>query len=148
MSGSPDFIEPFKAWKGLRADSEGRLFSPMTTTPWPEGEALVATCERKRHTPPVTSCGCGIYAVKTFEDLHDAGYNWSYWSISDDEKVWVIAKVKLWGRIRPGRIGYRAQFAYPEKVYVPGSKLPLGVLIKRRYGVSVGIIDRFSGRRT
>jgi hypothetical protein len=49
--------------------------------------------------------------------------------------------------VRPGQIGYRAQLAYPKKVYLPAHKLPLGAPIRGRYGVPIGIIDRFSGRR-
>lgn len=144
MSKSPDFIEPFVGWKGLLADAEGALWSPALPTPWPEREVLVATCERKTHAPPASSCSCGIYAVKTFDDLQAAGYNW--WQI-EGGKLWVIAEISLWGRVRPGRIGYRAQLAYPKRVWVPGNKLPLGVRIRERYGVPIGVIDRFSGKR-
>jgi hypothetical protein len=60
----------------------------------------------------------------------------------------VVAQVSLYGLVRPGRIGYRASHAYPKKVYVPATALPLGVRIRERYGVTIGLIDRFSGRRT
>ena len=83
--------------------------------------------------------------MKSFEDLHAHGYNWGE---TEAGKVWVVAEVSLWGRVRPGRIGYRAQLAYPKKVYVPAHKLPLGVRIRDRYGVPIRMIDRFSGRRT
>ncbi len=56
--------------------------------------------------------------------------------------------VNLWGRIRTGTIGYRAEFAYPLKVYVPAWRLPLGGVIRRRYACTIGIIDRFSGERS
>jgi hypothetical protein len=145
VSKTPDFIEPFVGWKGLLADAEGSLWSPAMETPWPTREPLAATCERKKHTPPATSCSCGIYAVKSFDDLLAAGYNWGQ---TEDGKTWVVAKVSLWGRVRAGRIGYRSQLAYPKKVYVPAYKLPLGARIRERYGVPIGAIDRFTGRRT
>jgi hypothetical protein len=59
----------------------------------------------------------------------------------------VVAEVKLAGRVRRGQIGYRAQLAYPKKVYVPATRLVLGKGIKDRYGCAIGVIDRFSGRR-
>ncbi|MDQ3671476.1 MAG: hypothetical protein M3364_03430 [Actinomycetota bacterium] len=63
------------------------------------------------------------------------------------ERIIVVAEIKLWGRIRVGRIGYRAQLAYPRKVYVPGTHLTLGKAIRDRYRCEIGIIDRFSGER-
>ena len=144
MSKSPDFIEPFVGWKGLRADDEGNLWSPSLETLWPTGEPLMATCTRNEHTPPITSCSCGIYAVNSFEDLRERRYNWGE---AADGRIWVVAEVSLWGRLRPGQIGYRAQFAYPETVYVPGHKLRLGARIGERYGVPIRVIDRFTGRR-
>lgn len=144
MSKSPDFIEPFVGWKGLLADDAGGLWSPSLETAWPAGEPLVATCPHSKHTPPVASCSCGIYAVKSFEDLREHRYNWQ----ATDGRIWVVAEVSLWGRLRPGQIGYRAQFAYPKTVYVPAHKLRLGARIRERYGTPSRLIDRFTGRRT
>jgi len=148
VSKSPDLIEPFLGWKGLLADEEGGLWSPIVATaaidaPWPVGEPLLATCTQK-HAPPAKGCGCGIYALKTFEELRDKRYNWG---ATEDGKVWVVAEVALYGDVRRGHIGWRASKAAPQRVYVPAHQLPLGVLIKRRYGVSVGVIDRFTGKR-
>lgn len=145
MSKAPDLIEPFVGWKGLQANDEGGLWSPSNDTPWPEGEPLAAVCMRAKHAPPAASCTCGIYAVKTFDDLLDKGYNWGR---AEGGRLWVVAEVNLWGRVRPGRIGYRAQLAYPKRVYVPAHRLPLGALIRARYAVPLGAIDRFTGRRT
>jgi hypothetical protein len=144
VSRTPDFVEPFVGWKGLLADEEGGLWSPTARdTLWPVGEPLLAEC-RRDHEPPAKGCSCGVYAIKSFGDLRDAGYNWSQ---SAGGKVWVVAEVALYGNVRQGAIGWRASRAAPQKVYVPAHKLPLGVLIKNRYGVSLGIIDRFTGRR-
>ncbi len=144
MSKSPDYAEPFVGWKGLHADEAGGLWSPQMETPWPAGEPLVAMCTRSEHTPPVTSCMCGIYAMNTFDDLLGAGYNWDEVT---DGRIWVVAEISLYGAVRPGRIGYRAQFAYPETVYVPAHKLRLAAPIRERYGVPIRVIDRFTGRR-
>jgi hypothetical protein len=143
VSNAPDFVEPFVGWKGLLADEEGGLWSPSRATLWPVGEPLLATCAKK-HVPPARGCMCGVYAVKSFEELRDGGYNWDQ---SHGGKVWVVAEVALYGNVRPGAIGWRAAKAAPQKVYVPAHKLPLGVLIRNRYGVSLGIIDRFTGKR-
>jgi hypothetical protein len=142
---TPDYVEPFLGWKGLLADKEGGLWSPSFETLWPVGKPLLAQCKNKSHKPPVTGCACGIYALKTFEQLRDDGYNWS--QQRDDGKVWVLAELALYGEVRKGQIGWRASKAAVQKVYVPAHKLPLGAVIKRRYGVSLGMIDRFTGRR-
>ena len=101
-SKTPDFVEPFVGWKGLLADEEGSLWSPQMPTPWPVGEPLAATCERKKHAPPATSCTCGVYAVKSFEDLHAHGYNWGE---TEAGKVWIVAEVSLWGACAQGGSG-------------------------------------------
>ena len=159
MTKTPDLIEPFVGWKGLLADSAGSLYSPAVTTPWPARKRLVAKCiavtrsSGSAHVPPLKSCSCGIYAVKTFEDLKEHGYNmWEAGAYRVSSKsgtqIWVVARVSLWGDVIEGQIGYRAQYAYPKKIYVPGSALKLGALIRERYGVQLGIIDRYTGRRS
>jgi hypothetical protein len=96
--------------------------------------------------PAAAKCSCGIYAVKTFEELRGNHYNWEKLPL-DEDGVWVVAEIKLWGQIRRGLIGYRAQYAYPQKVYVPAHKLTLARTIKQRYGCAIGVIDRFTGER-
>jgi hypothetical protein len=141
---APDLIEAFIGWKGLDADSSGQLFSPSIWTPWPAGEALVAQCSRRHKTPPVRRCHCGIYALKDFEQLVERKYNWRE---GDEETVAVIAEVALWGGVIVATDGYRAERAYPRKVYVSALHLRFGSEIRRRYGCEIGLIDRFTGRR-
>jgi hypothetical protein len=142
---SPDYLEPFIGWKGLIANpSTGMLCSPRGDH-WPPRERFGAECDRG-HVPPSANCSCGVYAVKTFEELRGNGYNWEEVPL-DENGVWVVAQIKLWGQVRRGRIGYRAQYAYPQKVYVPAHKLTLGRTIKQRYGCAIGVIDRFTGER-
>ena len=145
---TPDLIDPFVGWKGLLADDAGSLFSPAVPTAWPARKRLVAECNvNKSHKPPVKSCGCGIYAVKSFDDLKENGYNiWEERAFRGESGVWVVARIALWGEVVEGLIGYRAQYAYPKKIYVPADKLKLAALIRERYGVKVGIIDRYTGK--
>lgn len=152
MTDVPDLIEPFIGWKGLHANQDGQLFSPQERehADWPAAAPFEARCSANpHHEPPVEGCTCGIYAVMSFEALRDAGYNWNaeYHSPERGDCLAVVAEVKLWGRIRKGTIGYRAGFAYPHKVYMPAWRLPLGGVIKKRYGCTIGVIDRFTGER-
>ncbi len=150
---SPDFVTPFTGWKGLHANRTGQLFSPQERgeySDWPAGAPFEAQCAANpEHTSPVKGCSCGIYAVTSFEELLKVGYNWSlsYRSEERGECVGVVAEVKLWGRIRRDQIGFRAEFAYPQKVYVPATNLPLGRVVRERYGCGLGVIDRFTGKR-
>lgn len=145
----PDFIEALVGWKGLHADERGQLHSPSEVTRWPAGARLEAECKRRDHTPPGEHCGCGIYAVNSFDALKAAGYNWQA-EYTDHGLLYVavIAEVSLWGRVVPGLIGFRAQYAYPQKVYVPAWRWQLGNVIKRRYDCELGFIDRFTGERS
>lgn len=141
MSAAPDFSAPFIGWKGLLADDAGNLYSPRGDK-WPVGKPLIAECHNPQHVPPVKNCGCGVYAVNSFENLRYHGYNWGE---SQDGKVWVLAEIAMYGDVIPGAIGCRALKAAPQKVYVPGWKLKLGAQIRRLYGVDLGVIDRFTG---
>lgn len=156
MTKSPDYIEPFVGWKGLIANPDGSLHSPMGDAEWPAREAHVAACAAgNAHDPPAVDCHCGIYAVKSFEALREHGYNWhevgypggDYWR-EFPRGVWVNAEIRLWGNVRKGQIGWRAQFAYIESVHVPASKWKLGKTIGTRYRCKVNLIDRFTGERS
>ena len=46
-----------------------------------------------------------------------------------------------------GSIGYKAERAYPKKIYVPATRLQTGRLVADRYRCDLGLIDRFTGRR-
>jgi hypothetical protein len=139
---------PFIGWKGLLASPDGRLRSPSRETDWPSRQPLVAECDRDTS---FARCTCGIYATKTFEDLKKNSYNWNDlsapgWSASrPSDDVWVVAEVKLWGEVRRGAIGYRAEYAYPKTIYVPGQKWQLGRRICSLYGCNLKFIDRFTG---
>jgi hypothetical protein len=98
---------------------------------------------------PSAANGNGIYAVINFESLKENAYNWrAAAEMLGATYVWVIAEVALWGDVRKGVIGYRAEFAYPKKVYVPAQQLLLGRVIRDRYGCALARIDRFTGRRS
>ena len=143
MSEVPDLHRAVHGLEGAAGGSSWRpLVSPRSIRPGPPGSAALRSAPPTRaHKPPVKSCGCGIYAVKTFDDLKEHRYNVDGQTIAgfiEKEMVWVVARVALWGEVAEGRIGYRAQYAYPKKIYVPADKLKLAALIRERYGVKVG----------
>lgn len=60
------------------------------------------------HLAPDIDCSCGIYSFKTFDDLRRQGY------INQD----ILGEVYLWGRVIECERGYKAQYAYPKKLYI------------------------------
>src|SRR3954470_7804952 len=118
----PDAIEPaigYRVW--IVKDDE--LFSVAHTVLWQPYMVFEATCSRNsEHEVPEPKCSCGTYAAATFNRLFDMGYTKSHGLFAAPNEVTIAGQVKLWGGIIPGRLGWRAQFAYPHKLLVPYSK--------------------------
>lgn len=102
---------------------------------WPLGEALRAQCYHFAHEAPNPTCTCGIYATRTVENLLEYGFTHGD----------IIGQVSLWGKIVEHAWGYRAEFAYPRALWVPGDcaiageVIPVSKMIRNlgRYGVEV-----------
>lgn len=60
-----------------------------------------------------SKCPCGIYAVREPQDA--AGYVANF---ADMGVPRAIGTVSLWGRVVEGEHGWRAEFAYPRRVYL------------------------------
>jgi hypothetical protein len=67
---------------------------------------------------PEFSCTCGIYASKSLDHLRSTRY-WQYGSVHGE--VW------LWGSVVEHQHGYRAQFAYPKKLFMMSDDLPVSM---------------------
>jgi hypothetical protein len=79
---------------------------------WPFRRRAQAVCV---HTPILETCECGLYAFSQ-PPLADKYAN-------DDNEAW--GEVSLWGKIVVCQEGYRAQYAYPRKIYVrEGTMMP------------------------
>lgn len=110
--GIPDGIEPLVGWRYWRAD-EGWLCSLNKLKTWPARRPLVAQCHLGMdHGPlPGEQCGCGIYAavdLPTLKELVQPAL---------DSPI-VVGEVSLWGKVIPAELGYRAEFAYPRRLWV------------------------------
>jgi hypothetical protein len=121
----PDYCEPITGHRAWVASQSGVLYS-LNGHPWPQFEAFRARCEPLRHffvtrdgmDAPAVKCTCGIYAYK-------APFDCSLFC------VW--GEVKLWGRVIEHAKGYRAEFAYPGRLYCCDKDL--AALMTRNYGV-------------
>lgn len=129
----PDSATPILAWRTWKIDS-GQLGSPTRDCLWPAGAKLEAKCiftlqdaarrlmqsykdiygidfldpHDSHGSSPCDDCLCGIYALKDPEEI------FNYRGV-------VFGEVKLWGKVIEGEKGYRAQFAYPSRLWM---KLP------------------------
>jgi hypothetical protein len=143
----PDYVEPVVAWRAWYAVDDGlstSLSSVVHRASWPDGEPLVARCcrlrnvvwplSRRKHEAPAAGCRCGIYGgeletVRSY--LPDC--------FVADMQVPVVGRVLLWGVVHEHELGWRASFAYPERLYVPvlGRRSERVIRDLRRYGVPV-----------
>lgn len=73
--------------------------------PWPPIEPARASCTRRRwHRVPELACTCGLHATRDAGLLHRA------------RNPAVVGTVALWGRVVEHELGYRGQFAYPQRL--------------------------------
>lgn len=129
----PDSAVPITAWRSWRIDWENDvpvLVSPTRECRWPAGEKLSASCtvsetlgravvqmgfdlcELEHHSAsPESLCLCGVYGLKNPEGALE--YRGA-----------VFGEVKLWGKVIEGTEGYRAQFAYPSRLWIKLPKEP------------------------
>lgn len=102
-------IEPVVAWRtwGLRRMKRGGLrLQPVTGRggPWEPQDPVHALCRRRFHQAPKPECRCGLYASRGVDLLRRA------------PDGTVIGSVALWGRVVEHEMGYRGEFAYPQRL--------------------------------
>jgi hypothetical protein len=137
--------EPVVGWRvwNLAEDEHGPSLWPAGSgaDPWPHGRPLEARCTvprlvsgRRRHPAPDPDCRCGIYAA---DSLHVVRRERPAWPPAP-----VLGRVALWGRTIEHERGWRARFAYPDRLRLacpicahvePGSGRP-------------AVVHAFSGR--
>lgn len=106
-------VEPIEAWRawsltGRRDGSRLRL-RPIAgrSHPWPPMREAEARCRLARmHEAPNPDCSCGLHGVRDIEFLRHA------------KSPAVVGTVAMWGRVVEHEHGYRAQFAYPQRLHL------------------------------
>jgi hypothetical protein len=121
----PGVLVGARAWQ---VTDDGELLSPYRDDRWPAFERQVARCFPRLHADgaPAAGCTCGIYALNEVGVHLRAAFAGTY----------VVGTVSLWGRVVRAASGYRAQYAYPRLLVVPGSA-SLAQAVAERYGVPV-----------
>ncbi len=143
--GIPDGIEPLVGWRYWRAD-EGWLCSLNKFKTWPAGRPLRAQCTLGMdHGPlPGEQCGCGIYAAIDLPTLKELVQ-------PDLESPLVVGEVSLWGKVIPAELGFRAELAYPRRLWVvsdsvatlDGPEAPLKAPGEHEADVPLALAERY-----
>jgi len=127
----PDAIEPVIGWRYWRVDKKERLLHSLSGAKgylWQPHTRFEATCpvikrtgidvryrfisgmRVEMHDSPGEMCRCGIYAARNLTHLRR--------QILTGLALNVVGEVSLWGKLIPGSKGYRAQYAYPRRLFV------------------------------
>jgi hypothetical protein len=146
-----DAVEGWRTWRVARAlpafgnppklesVTSGRLFDHGYWTP---RRAARAVCpkyvERLEDMPEnhvaTLGCRCGFYSAKSLEHLAEIGYlNYG----QDGNYVAVTGQVACWGTVTEGTLGWRSEFCYPIRLYVPLDAARLIKPLRAAYGVPV-----------
>lgn len=156
----PDSVTPIVAWRYWRLGGADGLLRSLTGRHqvWEPGSPMRARCRfddvdrsdwryrmvsgfsPEAHPAPSEGCTCGLYAARSLDDLRG--------QMLFGLHRMVVGQVSLWGKVIPGQRGYRAEYAYPERLSVfegvidrePGL---LGTL--SAYGVPVDIVGDRQG---
>jgi hypothetical protein len=127
----PDMVgEPIKAWRiwfvvpENKTSGELRLQSIVYGKLWEPKKIQKAHCHGimvpTHHEAPEEGHSCGIYAVKTHEEVDKYYRDPAYKARTNWMEIWrVVGQVAMWGKIVEGDRGYRAQYAYPTKIQIP-----------------------------
>jgi len=156
----PDLIEPIVGWRVWRvsAGADGwQLESVVYGASWPVGRPHVARCQRAwsiltlprpaaRHDAPALGCECGIHAATGTGAL--SPFMWD--PPRHVGRPWLpraVGRVRLWGTVVAGPLGWRGSHAYPDDVWlvvddrVPTSSVDEVLLGISRYGVPVHAVE-------
>lgn len=116
----PVSSEPVAGWRiwNLSEDDDGPLLWPAGSgaDPWPRRRPMEARCAiprflktgMRRHQAPAPDCRCGVYAGRSLDVF------------GRERPAWppppVVGRASMWGRIVSHDRGWRAQFAYPQRL--------------------------------
>lgn len=143
---APDLLGTCEGWRAWTVDREPppfetapKLFSATYHYYWTPRVKARAECAlgHDDHVPG-EMCVCGFYAAKTLDHLRSMGYS-TY--NEEGDTVSVVGQLALWGKVIEGTQGWRGEFAYPVKLYVPFEAYRLAKPLKKAYGVPVELLN-------
>jgi hypothetical protein len=109
--------EPILAYRSWRI-SDLDLISCTCECIWQPRRRMSARCSQvgllHDARAPVWDCSCGFYAYKAESSLSASEY------LTVSRGLTVGGRVAFWGRVVDHEIGYRAEHAYPQVLYLRG----------------------------
>ncbi len=138
--------EPVVGWRiwNLSESESGPALLPAGSgsDEWPRRRPIEASCaapillvgRRRRHEVPAIGCRCGVYASRSLDVF---GRERPAWPPAP-----VVGRASLWGRTIVHERGWRARFAYPERL-----RLECAVCVWVEPGTRVpSVVHTFAGR--
>jgi hypothetical protein len=124
-AASDEPIIAWRAWRVALASDDPTLGSMYVSYFWPAGQPAQADRIGDYYDGPPT----GIHAFRTKDALL---------ATFEHDSHLVFGTVALWGRVIEHEHGYRAEFAYPQRLYVADAGLAQG--LARAYGCEVEVL--------
>ena len=129
-------ILAYRDWKVVFSDESGRYrLSSRNGAIWPPCQKLIAICRPyDLHDAPDESCSkeCGIYAWNEPQPI-----------LPTDTSA--FGEVYLWGEILIASRGYRAEFAYPKKIWLRNTGrrrlADMRLMLEEDYWIPIEIAD-------
>lgn len=122
--------EPLVAYRVWNVNVSRKHLRALNGNKWIERMPNTAICVEHTHAndkPPTRNCECGYYAFKTLEHLKNE-------FLRVPPQYEVVGEVYLGGKIFEHEKGYRAQYAYPKKLYACNENLKKVQELVRLYG--------------
>lgn len=118
----PKSKKPLTSWRIWHVEDKApaRLKSISYQELWPPMEPIHAKCQGKDreqidHECPSWHHRCGVYSVKRLMDIQ----KWATNRESTAGRCFVVGEIEMWGRVLEYRDGYRSEYAYPLRLWVP-----------------------------
>ena len=92
---------------------------------------MEAVCSQD-HIAPGPNCHCGLHAARTLAQLVDMSYH-KY----GNDHFTVVGEISLWGRLIEGTQGWRGQYGYPRRLFVPFEAWTTVTEPLQAYGVAI-----------
>lgn len=142
---APDLVGTVEGWRAWRVDREPpaygtapKLHSATFSYYWAPRVLARAECEKCGPDIPGETCTCGFYSAKSLDHLRSMGYH-AY--DAESGHICVVGQLACWGKVIEGSQGWRAEKAYPVRLFVPFEGWRLGPALKKAYGVPVAMLN-------
>jgi hypothetical protein len=159
----PDVVGTVEGWRVWRCTWNPRAFevespklfsathSAYYWTPKKWGEAECDRCAPPQlgrgegpvplNNIPGENCSCGFYSAKSLEHLmtmhyHQYDLDQAY---GGKREVMILGRIQNWGKVIEATQGWRSQYAYPVKLWVPFEAAHLAKPLSETYGIPVAL---------